>query len=91
MTQIMSTKKSKNEPQRDAPDTTHYLLYHALETELGGVEVYTTALECAQNDDLRQEWEEYLEQTREHVQKIRKVVEAFGLDPEADTPGRQVV
>ena len=27
------------------------LLYQALETELGGVQVYTTALRCAVNDE----------------------------------------
>ena len=31
------------------------LLYQSLETELGGVQVYTTALRCAQNDDLKKE------------------------------------
>jgi len=36
------------------------LLYQALETEKGGIEVYRTALRCAVNDDLREEWEEYL-------------------------------
>jgi hypothetical protein len=33
------------------------LLYQALETELGGVEVYTTALRCARNQELTEEWE----------------------------------
>ena len=32
------------------------LLYQAMETELGGEQVYLKALECAQNDDLRSEW-----------------------------------
>jgi hypothetical protein len=53
------------------------LLYQALETELGGVQVYTTALQCAINEDLKQEWEEYLEQ--------------LGLNPDTQTPGREVV
>jgi rubrerythrin len=67
------------------------LLYQALETELGGVEIYTTALECVQNDDLREEWEKYLEQTKEHVEVIRGVCTELGLDPNRETPGRQVV
>jgi hypothetical protein len=67
------------------------LLYQGLETELGGVEVYRAALECAQNEDLRREWEEYLEQTQRHVVVMRGVCESFGLDPDVDTPGRQVV
>jgi len=67
------------------------LLYQALETELGGVEVYTTALRCAQNEELKEEWEEYLEQTRNHVQIVQNVMNELGLDPEIETPGRQVV
>jgi len=67
------------------------LLYQALETELGGVEVYTTALTCAVNEDLKKEWQEYLDQTRNHVQVVHTIFERVGLDPKTDTPGRQVV
>lgn len=67
------------------------LLYQALETELGGVEVYTTALSCAVNQDLKKEWQEYLDQTKNHVQVVRTIFEKVGLDPETDTPGRKVV
>jgi rubrerythrin len=67
------------------------LVYQALETELGGVEVYTTAVKCAQNEDLKEEWEEYLEQTKRHVQVMRTVCDGLGLDPEKDTLGRQIV
>jgi ferritin-like metal-binding protein YciE len=67
------------------------LLYQALETELGGVEVYTTALRCAQNEELKEEWEKYLEQTRNHVQIVQDVMNELGLDPEIETPGREVV
>ena len=67
------------------------LLYQALETELGGVEIYTTALECVQNDDLREEWEEYLEQTQSHVETLREVFSQLELDPDEETPGRKVV
>ena len=44
----------------------HELLYQALETEQGGIKIYETALSCAQNKDLKKEWQEYLEQTRTH-------------------------
>lgn len=37
------------------------LLFQALETELGGVQVYTTALRCVENEELKEEWEKYLE------------------------------
>jgi hypothetical protein len=67
------------------------LLYQALETEMGGVEIYTTALRCVENEDLKEEWEEYLEQTKEHVEIVRGVMETLGLDTEAQTPGRKVV
>ena len=67
------------------------LLYEALETELGGVQVYETALRCVVNEDLKEEWENYLEQTQNHVQIVRGIFEKLKLDPEAETPGRQVV
>jgi hypothetical protein len=67
------------------------LLYQALETELGGVEVYTTAVECAVNEDLKEEWEKYLDQTRVHVRIVEHMMEELGLDPETETPGRRVV
>ena len=67
------------------------LLYKALETELGGVKVYTTALRCVQNDDLREEWERYLEQTEKHVQILQDICRKMGLDPNATSPGRKVV
>jgi len=46
----------------------HELLYQALETELGGVKIYETAISCAINSDLKSEWKEYLAQTRHHVE-----------------------
>ncbi len=69
----------------------HELLYQALETELGGVQVYQMAVRCAVNDDLKQEWEEYLEQTQNHVRIVEHVFARLELDPEAETPGRLVV
>lgn len=67
------------------------LLYQALETEKGGVQVYTTALRCAVNKDLRDEWNKYLEQTKNHVQILSDILNALELDPDAETPGRKVV
>jgi rubrerythrin len=69
----------------------HELLYQALETELGGVRVYETALACVQSDQLRNEWEEYREQTSRHVEIVEELLRTFGLDPAAETPGRAVV
>lgn len=67
------------------------LLYQALETEAGGIQVYETALRCVVNEDLRHEWTEYLAQTRTHHQVVRGILEELGLDPEAQSPGRAVV
>ena len=67
------------------------LLLQALETELGGVQVYTTAIQCAVNEELKEEWEKYLEETQNHVEIVQGTIEALGLDPEAETPGRKVV
>jgi len=67
------------------------LLYQALETEKGGVQVYSTALRCALNKDLREEWNKYLEQTKNHVQIVTEILRALELDPDAETPGRGVV
>ena len=67
------------------------LLYQALETEIGGVEIYTMAVSCAVNPDLRKEWGEYLEQTTNHERVVRETMETLGLDPKRETPGRGVV
>jgi hypothetical protein len=67
------------------------LLYQALETEKGGVQIYSTALRCAINTDLKKEWNEYLDQTKTHVQVVTGILRDLGLDPNAETPGRKVV
>lgn len=67
------------------------LIYQALETEIGGIEIYTNAVEAAQNEDLHKEWTEYLEQTKRHRQILLEVCKSLGLDPELRTPGREIV
>ena len=67
------------------------LLYQALETEKGGVQIYTTALRCALNKDLKEEWTKYLEQTKQHVQIVSDVLKGMNLDTEVETPGRKIV
>ena len=67
------------------------LLYEALETEQGGIKIYETAISAAVNEDLKEEWNEYLEQTRNHEAILRDVFSTMRLDPEKQTPGRQVV
>ena len=67
------------------------LLYQALETEKGGVQIYSTALRCALNEDLKEEWNKYLEQTKEHVQIVSDIIRGMNLDTEVETPGRKIV
>jgi rubrerythrin len=72
-------------------DQIEELLYQALETEQGGIKVYETALRCALNKDLSEEWQRYLEETRNHKQIMLRLLGQMDLDPEVETPGRQVV
>src|SRR4026208_1259213 len=67
------------------------LVYEALETELGGVKVYELASSCAVNPDLKEEWSEYLKQTKRHVEIVRELCEALSLDPAEETHGRRTV
>jgi len=67
------------------------LVYQALETELGGVQVYSTALKCARNDELKKEWQEYLEQTTRHAEVVKGVCGGLGLDAGKETSGRAIV
>ena len=67
------------------------LMYQALETEIGGQRVYESAISCAQNDDLKEEWTKYLEETRMHETILRETFGRIGLDPEQNSPGREVL
>lgn len=69
----------------------HELLLQALETERGGIKVYTMAIQAAQNPDLKKEFEEYLEETQTHEQVLTRVFEELGMDTEEQSPGRMVV
>ena len=81
---------AKNKKEYDRAQLEELLL-QALETELGGIKVYTAAIGCAVNDDLREEWQEYLEETRRHRDVLVNVFEQIGLDPGRQSPGREVV
>jgi rubrerythrin len=67
------------------------LLLQSLEHEMGGMKVYETALKCASNEDLKEEWEKYYQETETHVQILRDVFSAMHLDPEEKSPGREIV
>jgi rubrerythrin len=67
------------------------LLLQSLEHEKGGVKIYQTALKCVQNEELKEEWQRYYEQTERHVQVLQDVCTQMQLDPEEQTPGRKIV
>ena len=67
------------------------LILQSLEHEQGGVKVYETAIRCALNSDLHEEWEKYLGETQMHVETLTTLAREFGLDPDQDTPGRKIV
>ena len=69
----------------------HELLLQALETERGGIQVYTAAIKAAQNPDLKKEFQEYLEETRTHEEVLTRVFQQLGMDTEEQSPGRAVV
>ncbi|MDD2712688.1 MAG: hypothetical protein PHU77_07180 [Simplicispira sp.] len=73
------------------PAQLNELVLQMMETELGGEQVYLTALQCAQNPDLKEEWEEYLEETLTHQEVVKTLCEGLGLEPNMQTPSRKVV
>ena len=66
------------------------LIQQMLETELGGVKVYETALTCARNQDLKDEWTKYLQQTHRHVEIVQALMQELGAG-EVEMPSRYVV
>lgn len=67
------------------------LVLQSLEHEMGGVEVYTAAVGCAVNKDLKKEWQEYLAQTKTHVTALQTICKSLDVDPKRETPGRDIV
>jgi rubrerythrin len=67
------------------------LLLQSLEHERGGVKVYECAIKCTVNEDLKEEFEKYLQETEHHVEVLQDVFAQMQLDPEAQTPGRKIV
>src|SRR6185369_10257037 len=80
-------------PKRGAMNqqTVIELLLQSLEHERGGIKVYETSLTCIQNDDLKEEFGKYLDETRNHEQILLGVCDALEIDPEAKIPGREVI
>ena len=72
-------------------DQLNDLVLQMMETELGGEQVYRTALTCAVNPDLKKEWEGYLDETLHHQEVVRSICDALALDSDTQTPTRAVV
>lgn len=73
------------------PSAVKELLLQALETERGGILVYTAAIKAARNKDLKKEFQEYLDQTRHHAEVLTGVFAQLKIDTEEQSPGRAVV
>lgn len=73
------------------PKQLQELILQALEHEEGAVLVYNQALECAQNEDLAEEWEACLEEAENHVQILCRVCTSLEIDPTLETPGVLIV
>ena len=67
------------------------LILQSLTHERGGVKVYKMALKCAVNEDLKEEWQRYFEQTERHVTLLEQVCSSMEIDSEEETSGTQVV
>jgi rubrerythrin len=67
------------------------LLLQSLEHERGGVKIYEKALECALDEDLKEELERYRNETEKHVAVLQNLFAQLGLDAEEESPGRDVV
>lgn len=67
------------------------VLLEALETELGNAQVYSTAVQCAIDADLREDWEDHLERTQQHVSVLRAVLAGAQIEEDQDTPRRTAV
>ena len=67
------------------------MLLQSLEHEMGGVKLYETALKCVQNEDLKEEWQKYHQETEHHVQVLHDVATQMQLDAQEQTPGRKIV
>jgi hypothetical protein len=67
------------------------LVLQSLAHERGGVKVYKTAVKCAINPDLKEEWSKYFEQTQRHVTILEQVCSSMEIDSDEETPGTRVV
>ncbi len=62
-----------------------------METEIGGTQVYIAAIKGATNEDLKEEFNQYLDQTQHHVEVVEALLTELGVDAKATSAGREVV
>lgn len=67
------------------------LVLQSLAHEHCGLRVYKTALKCAGDERLKEEWGKYFAQTQRHVTILEQVCSSMEIDAEEQTPGTQVV
>lgn len=67
------------------------LLLQSLEHEIGGIQVYETALRCVINEDLKKEWNKYLDETRNHEKVLRELCETMSFDADEEVPSREII
>lgn len=67
------------------------LVYETLESEIGGLRVYRTALTCVRDAGLKSDWQAALGRADEHVRTLRELCPAWGLEPDCETPERMAV
>jgi ferritin-like metal-binding protein YciE len=54
------------------------LVLQSLEHEMGGVKVYQAAVACAQDPELKKEWQRYLAETKTHVSTLESLCKGCG-------------
>lgn len=47
--------------------------------------IYETAVSCAVNDDLKGEWQKYLDEPRHHVELVQEIFAKIGPDTATET------
>lgn len=62
-----------------------------LEVERAAVQLYSEAVKQVQDPELQTALQEFLVQTRKHVEALERLVRDFGGDPDKVTPSAQIV
>lgn len=67
----------------------HNFMSEMLAVERGGEELYEKALEELSHEDLRPKLEQFLEQTRRHVEICEEMLEKAGAESDMQSPGAE--